>query len=70
VDKTFQATGMHCRSCTMLVDMMVRDVADVQDVCSDHVTGQIVVTVPCERDGQTEEIVAAIERAGFEVEPN
>lgn len=68
MEKTFQASGMHCRSCTMLVDMMVRDVAGVQDVSSDHTNGKIVVTVASERDGQTEEIVAAIERAGFEVE--
>lgn len=66
--KTFQTSGMHCRSCTMLVDMMVKDIAGVQDVAADHVTGEIIVTFASEREGQTEEIIAAIERAGFEVE--
>lgn len=68
MEKTFQTTGMHCRSCTMLIDLMVKDVAGVQDVAADHVTGEIVVTVASEHEGQTEEILAAIERAGFEVE--
>jgi len=68
VEKTFQTTGMHCRSCTMLVDMMIRDVDGVQEVAADHATGEIVVTVASEHEGQTEEILSAIERAGFEVE--
>jgi copper chaperone len=61
-------TGMHCRSCSMMVDMTVGEIEGVSDVRTDHATGETVVTYD---DAQTslEAIVAGIRGAGYDAEP-
>jgi copper chaperone len=36
-------TGLHCRSCSMLVDMTVGELDGVIQVTTDHATGETVV---------------------------
>jgi copper chaperone CopZ len=59
--------GMHCSSCSMLVDMTVGDMAGVSFVTSDYAKGKTHVefepTVV-----SVEEIVAAITDAGYTAE--
>lgn len=62
----FRTSGMHCRSCSTLVDMMVSDVDGVESVTSDHVTGDISVTVSEGAQADIEAILAAIRSAGYD----
>ncbi len=61
-------TGMHCRSCSMMVDMTVGEIEGVSDVRTDHASGETMVTYD---DGQTsiEAIVDSIRGAGYDAEP-
>jgi copper chaperone len=61
-------SGMHCRSCSMLIDMTLGDVEGVTDSSTDHVAGTTVVTF--DPDAVTlDEIMSAIRGAGYEAEP-
>lgn len=60
-------TGMHCRSCSMLIDMTVGDLDGVTHSESDAAAGTTVVTF--DPDVVTvEKIIAAIEGAGYSAE--
>lgn len=63
-----QTTGMHCRSCSMMVDMTVGEIEGVGNVRTDHASGDTIVTYD---DTQTslDAIVAAIQGAGYDAEP-
>lgn len=41
---TFNVTGMHCSSCSMLVTMNLEDTSGVTAVDCNHATGRTVVT--------------------------
>lgn len=64
-----KTTGMHCRSCSMMVDMTVGELEGVSDVRTDHASGDTVVTY---RDDQTslDAIINAIRGAGYDAEPD
>lgn len=60
-------TGMHCSSCSMLIDMTVGDLDGVESVKTDHALGETlavydadVVTVGA--------IISAIQSVGYEAE--
>lgn len=40
---TFNVTGMHCSSCSMLITMNLEDLAGVVSVDCNHATGKTVV---------------------------
>ena len=44
-----QTSGMHCPSCSMLVDMTLADIDGVVDSKTDHVTGATVVSFDAEK---------------------
>ena len=59
--------GMHCRSCSMLVDMTLDELEGVSNVETDHATGTTVVTF----DSDTvdiESIIGAIRSVGYDAE--
>ncbi|MDP2182741.1 MAG: heavy-metal-associated domain-containing protein [Actinomycetota bacterium] len=60
-------TGLHCRSCSMLVDMTVGDLDGVDSVSTDYVTGATDVMFDSDVV-TTEDIVAAIRSAGYDVD--
>ena len=61
-------TGMHCQSCSMLVQMELEDVAGVVAVTSDFRTG--MTDVQYDPDQLTvDDLVAAVVRAGYGAEP-
>lgn len=63
-----KTTGMHCRSCSMMVDMTVGEIDGVADVRTDHANGDTVVTY--DPDVTTiDEIIVAIRGAGYDAEP-
>jgi copper chaperone CopZ len=62
-----KTTGMHCPSCSMLVEMTVGELAGVASVSSDHRTGDTQVTYD-PAVVSPEEIVGAIRQAGYGAE--
>jgi copper chaperone CopZ len=61
-------TGMHCQSCSMLVQMELEDVAGVVNAASDFRTGMTEVEYNPD-EVTVEELVAAVERAGYGAQP-
>jgi copper chaperone len=60
-------TGLHCRSCSMLVDMTVGELEGVSEVTTDHVTGETIVTF--ESDAlSVESIIEAIQSVGYDAQ--
>lgn len=60
-------TGLHCRSCSMLVDMTVGELSGVTEVHTDHTTGQTRVKFDDESVG-VDDILVAIREAGYDAE--
>lgn len=60
--------GMHCSSCSMLIDMSVGDLDGVTSVKSDYVNGETHVEYDPEQI-TVEDIVNAIVEAGYTAEP-
>ena len=63
-----KTSGMHCRSCSMLVDMTVEELDGVSGVKTDHVSGDTIVTFDDAQIG-IESIIEAIRGAGYDAEP-
>lgn len=67
VTNRLNTTGMHCSSCSMLVDMTLGDLEGVVRTSTDHATGVTEVTY----DDSTitlEQIIEAIRGVGYEAE--
>lgn len=60
-------TGLHCRSCSMMVNMTVGDLDGVESVDTDYVTGATDVKFDADAVS-VEQIVAAIRGAGYDVD--
>ena len=67
--KTMQikTTGMHCPSCSMLIEMNVAEIDGVKDVTVDLAKGITDVTFD-DDDVDVHAIVAEIEKSGYGVE--
>ena len=65
-DKTvvLETTGMHCQSCSMLIEMSVSDLDGVSGVSSDYTTGRTEVTYDADKL-DVDAIVTEIEKAGY-----
>lgn len=68
VTRRFATSGMHCRSCSMLIEMEVGELDGVTEVHADHADGATVVTYDDESVNE-ESIVATIRAAGYEASP-
>lgn len=64
---TFQASGLHCSSCSMLITMSLEDLNGVEAVSCDHATGKTLVTYDAERV-TPEQIRRSIEATGYDAE--
>jgi len=60
-------SGMHCSSCSMLVDMTLGDLDGVISSKTDHATGKTVVTYDDDAVS-LEDILVAIRSVGYEAE--
>ena len=67
VTTRFKTSGMHCASCSMLVDLTLGDLDGVSDSKTDHATGDTVVTFDSDTV-TTYAIIEAIRGAGYEAE--
>ena len=62
-----RVTGMHCTSCSMLVDMTLEDLDGVESAQTDHASGDSLVTY--DPDVVTDEaLVAAVRGVGYDAE--
>lgn len=61
-------SGMHCSSCSMLVDMTLDDLDGVVESKTDHATGESVVTYD-DSKVSLEQIIEAIRGVGYEAAP-
>lgn len=60
-------TGLHCRSCSMLVDLTVEELDGVSNVTTDHATGETVVSFDTDVI-EVETIIGAIRSVGYDAE--
>lgn len=60
-------TGLHCRSCSMLVDMTVGDLDGVESASTDHTTGATDIRFDADAV-KLADIVAAIRSVGYDVD--
>lgn len=67
VTRQFVTTGMHCPSCSKLIEMDLSDLAGVQSVSVDHRTALAAVTYDDAIVGP-DEIIGAIVSAGYGAE--
>ncbi len=63
----FATTGMHCGSCSMLIDMTLGDLDGVTESKSDHASGETVVTFD-DAVLSPEDVIGAIRSIGYEAE--
>lgn len=68
VTTRLSTSGMHCSSCSMLVDMTLGDLDGVIESRTDHATGETVVTYDDAVIGLSQ-VTAAILAVGYEAEP-
>lgn len=62
-----KTTGMHCRSCSMLVEMTLDEMDGVKSATSDHATGDTIVTFDSECV-TVDQMIEAIREAGYDAE--
>ena len=62
-----KTSGMHCSSCSMLVDMTLADVEGVTEAKTDHASGDTIVTFDSDVVG-VEALIDAIRSAGYDAE--
>jgi Cu+-exporting ATPase len=62
-----KTTGMHCASCSMLVDMTLGDVAGVVESKTDHASGDTVVSFDSDAVSVAA-LIDAIRSAGYDAE--
>jgi copper ion binding protein len=63
--QTYRVSGMTCGHCVAAVEQEVGRIADVSDVVVDLASGQVTVT--SSRPLTTDELVAAVDEAGYEL---
>jgi len=61
-------SGLHCRSCSMLIDMTLTDLDGVASSETDLATGSTVVVHDSDTV-TTEDLIAAIRAAGYDAAP-
>jgi len=65
---TFRVTGMHCGSCSLLVDDVLEDLPGVHSTTTSVKTGRSVVELDLTRSS-TADVIAAIAEVGYQAEP-
>lgn len=64
---TFKTSGMHCPSCSMLIEMDVADLPGVDSVSASHADGTTRVSYD-ESVVDAQAIVKAIKHAGYDAQ--
>jgi copper chaperone CopZ len=64
----FATTGMHCNSCSMLIQMTLEEIDGIESVASNAATG-ITEVVHDPAKVSADDIIAEIVKAGYGAEP-
>lgn len=64
---TFRVTGMHCGSCSLLIDDVLEDLPGVHSTRTSMKQGLSVVELDLARSS-TADVIAAIAEAGYQAE--
>ncbi len=64
---TFQTSGVHCRSCTMMIEMTLDELDGVASVSTDHAAQTAIVEYDAAKT-DPEAIAAVIRAAGYGAE--
>ncbi len=67
VEKTLSTTGMHCRSCALLIDMTVEELEGVLEVSTDYLSGNTTVVFDPDLVS-VDEMISAIRSVGYDAE--
>ncbi|PKQ15479.1 MAG: hypothetical protein CVT67_09180 [Actinobacteria bacterium HGW-Actinobacteria-7] len=67
VTARFATSGLHCSSCSMLVDMTLTELDGVVESKTDHATGLSAVVFDDERVS-VPQLITAIQSAGYDAE--
>ena len=62
------ASGMHCRSCSMMVDMTVGELPGVVECKTDHASGETMVRFDSDTVS-VDDIIGAIRSEGYDAQP-
>jgi copper chaperone CopZ len=65
--KRLKVSGMHCTSCSMLVDMTLEELDGVQSAQTDHASGESIVTFDSDVVG-SQTLVEAVRKVGYDAE--
>ena len=65
MEKTIKVSGMHCRSCEILLEDSISDIKGAKVLSADHKKGEIKVTI--ENDSLLSEIKKVVEKEGYKV---
>jgi len=65
MEKTIKVSGMHCRSCEILLEDSISDIKGAKVLSADHKKGEIKVTI--ENDSLLPEIKKVVEKEGYKV---
>lgn len=65
--KRLRVSGMHCSSCSMLVDMTLEELDGVESAKTDHASGESIVTYDSDVVSP-DTLVQAVRRVGYDAE--
>ncbi|TDD10161.1 copper chaperone [Saccharopolyspora terrae] len=65
---TFRVSGMHCGSCSLLIDDVLEDLPGVHTTTTSVKAGRSVVELDLARSS-TDDVIAAIAEVGYRAEP-
>ncbi len=66
-EKKIKVVGMHCPSCVAAVELSLTDIDGVDEAKADLESGSVAITLDAEKVSD-DDIVEAVEEAGFKVE--
>jgi copper chaperone len=64
-----KTSGMHCSSCSMLIDLTLEDLPGVVSSKTDHASGDTVVSYDSDVVG-VDGLIDAIRSVGYDAEPS
>ena len=65
MEKTIRVSGMHCKSCEILLEDSISEIKGAKVLSADHKSGTIKVEL--EKESLTADVKRAVEKEGYKV---
>ncbi|AJF59634.1 MAG: hypothetical protein QT03_C0001G0125 [archaeon GW2011_AR10] len=65
MEKTIRVSGMHCKSCEILLEDSISEIKGAKVLIADHKSGTIKVEL--EKESLTTDVKRAVEKEGYKV---